>query len=149
MGAVLSLRKLLHTVHTFTRYLTISDTFRTNSFGRCLASAADTYPLSEVEHQVRALVCDTLKEYKCLETCMPLRRYISEVAKVCWLLVNGDPPFELDTDFQTPIVLQPDRHQRHHSSDRSCDTIRSFLWPALMQRAAYVHKAVVITGVVA
>lgn len=41
---------------------------------RCLSQQADTYPLADVEIQVRGLVCDTLKEYKCLETCMPLRR---------------------------------------------------------------------------
>ena len=52
---------------------TVGQTLRDDVI-RCLAAAADTYPLGEAEHQVKALVCDTLKEYKCLEGCATLRR---------------------------------------------------------------------------
>lgn len=89
----------------------------------------------------------------CLPTHSPFNiilsnRYVGDVTKVSWQLVNHDPSFELDTDFQTPIRLQPDRHQRHHSSDRTSDTVTAFLWPALLHRNTCVQKAVVVTGVV-
>lgn len=113
---------------------------------RCLASTAESFPLMDAEHQVLALVCDTLREYKCLETCAALRRYVSNATRVCWFIVNQDPPYELDTDFQTPVRLQPDRHTRHHSSDRSSDTVRAYLWPGLLVHSSCVHKAVVVTN---
>ncbi|EFA09543.2 uncharacterized protein LOC656542 [Tribolium castaneum] len=113
---------------------------------RCLAACAETYPLGEAEHQVRALVCDTLKEYKCLETCTALRRYVGDVTRVAWLLVNQVPGYELDTDFQTPVRLKNDRHQRHHSADRTSDVVKAYLWPALVVQNVCVYKAVVVTG---
>ncbi|KAF5291153.1 hypothetical protein FQA39_LY14395 [Lamprigera yunnana] len=113
---------------------------------RCLSSTADTFPLIDAENQVLALLCDTLKEYQCLETCMVLQRYVSNVTRVCWYIVNQDPPFELDTDFQTPVRLQPERHIRHHSSDRTSDIVRSYLWPGLLTRTSCAHKAVVVTN---
>jgi hypothetical protein len=113
---------------------------------KCLAASAETFPLADAEHQVRALVCDTLKEYRCLEGCAALRRYVGDVTRVAWLLVNQLPAYELDTDFQTPLRLRPDKHQRHHSADRTSDTIKAYLWPALVLQNAYVYKAVVVTG---
>lgn len=113
---------------------------------KCLRSTAETYPLYNVERQVRDMVCGTLKEYTCLENCTALCRYIRDVARTSWLLVNQIPAYELDTDFTTPTHLQVEKHQRHHSSDRNCDIVRSYLWPALMTNSAFVHKAIVITG---
>lgn len=113
---------------------------------RCLATTSDTYPLDDAENQVLALVCDTLREYKCLETCMPLRRYVGDVTKVAWMMVNQVPPYELDTDFQTPVRMQPEKHQRHHTADRCSETVKAYLWPALMRQGCCLHKAVVITG---
>lgn len=113
---------------------------------RCFVTTSDTYPIGEVENQVLNLVCDTLREYKCLETCVPLRRYVSDVTKTAWLLVNHEPPYELDADFQTPTRMQPERHARHHTSDRTSETVRSYLWPGLIQGNTYIHKNVVITG---
>ncbi|CAG9862362.1 unnamed protein product [Phyllotreta striolata] len=111
---------------------------------RCLASSEE-FPLHEAEHQVLSLVCDTLKEYRCLEGCLELRRYVGEATKIAWVMVCQVPPYELDTDFQTPVRLQPEKHQRHHSSDRNSDIIRAFLWPALILESSCVHKAIVIT----
>jgi hypothetical protein len=73
-------------------------------------------------------------------------RYVGDVTRVAWLLVNQLPAYELDTDFQTPLRLRPDKHQRHHSADRTSDTIKAYLWPALVLQNAYVYKAVVVTG---
>ncbi|XP_019865235.2 uncharacterized protein LOC109594456 [Aethina tumida] len=117
-----------------------------NDVMRCLAASPENFPLADAENQVLALVCDTLREYKCLESCMPLRRYVSEATKVAWTLVNQVPPFELDTDFQTPNRMRQEKHQRHHSSDRSSDAVKSYLWPALVLQNEYVFKAVVVTG---
>lgn len=79
--------------------------------------------------------------------CIFFNRYVGDVTKVSWQLVNHNPPFELDTEFQTPVRLSSDRHQRHHSSDRTSDTVTAFLWPALLLRNTCVQKAVVVTGV--
>lgn len=113
---------------------------------RLFVATSDTYPIAEIERQVLSLVCDTLREYKCLEGCAPLRRYVADVAKTAWFLVNHEPPFELDTDFQTPTRMQPERQVRHHTSDRNSETVRSYLWPGLIQDGQYMHKNVVITG---
>lgn len=113
---------------------------------KCLRSTAETYPLYNVERQVRDMVCGTLKEYTCLENCTALCRYIRDVARTSWLLVNQIPAYELDTDFTTPTQLHTEKHQRHHSSDRNSDIVRSYLWPALMTIANCVHKAIVVTG---
>ncbi|XP_017779345.1 PREDICTED: uncharacterized protein LOC108564744 [Nicrophorus vespilloides] len=136
----------------------IRDTFRTlhvdgRSSGnlrseliKCLASNAESFPLGDAEHQVVALVCDTLREYRCLEDCSPLHRYVAEVTRTAWLMVNQQPPYELETDFQIPIRMQGERHQRHHSSERGSDIVRAYLWPALLRNGICVHKAVVVTA---
>lgn len=117
-----------------------------NDVLKCLGTTAESFPLQDVERQVRDMVCGTLKEYTCLENCSALCRYIRDVTRVSWMLVNQMPAYELDTDFTTPTQLQPERHVRHHSSDRNCDIVRSYLWPALIYNSNFVHKAVVITG---
>lgn len=63
---------------------------------------------------------------------------------MCWCLVNQAPPYTLDMDFATGTI-QLNRHTRHHTSDRKSDIIKSFLWPALMDKDICVHKAIVIT----
>lgn len=62
---------------------------------RCLANA--NIPLREVEQQVLRLVCDTLKEYDCLENCQQLKKYVEEVVKVAWRMVCHIPEYELDS----------------------------------------------------
>lgn len=138
------LRETLRGLHVDVR-TAAAQTFRSDLM-RCLASTADTFPLIDAEHQVLALLCDTLKEYKCLETCMALSRYVSHATRVCWYIVNQDPPYDLDTDFQTPVRFQPERHCKHHSSDRNSDIVRAYLWPGLLQKSNCVHKAVVVTN---
>ncbi|CAH1115163.1 unnamed protein product [Psylliodes chrysocephalus] len=132
--------RTLHLDHRSSKYVSLR-----KEVMRCLASSADSYPLQEAENQVVGLVCDTLKEYKCLEGCQELRRYVAEATKIAWVMVCQVPPYELDTDFQTPVRLQPEKHQRHHTSDRNADIVRAFLWPALMLESNYVYKAIVVT----
>lgn len=73
-------------------------------------------------------------------------RFVSNVTRVSWLLVNNEPSYELSTDFQTPVKFHSDRHIRHHNSDKGSDTVQSYLWPALLSRSTCVHKAVVVTS---
>ncbi|KAJ8985983.1 hypothetical protein NQ317_013867 [Molorchus minor] len=113
---------------------------------RCLSTSSETFPLSDAESQVTALVCDTLREYRCLGGCSALRRYVGEATRVAWFLVNQFPAYELDTDFQISARLYPNKHQRHQSSDTSSEIIRAYLWPALMLQNNCVFKAVVVTG---
>ncbi|CAG9819262.1 unnamed protein product [Phaedon cochleariae] len=112
---------------------------------RCLAAAQEALPLQEAEDQVMGLVCEALKEYGCLGGCQALRKFAGEAARVAWALGCRMPAYELDTDFQTPTRLQPEKHQRHHSSSRNSDIVRSFLWPALLLHTNYVYKAIVVT----
>nr|XP_022918602.1 uncharacterized protein LOC111427609 [Onthophagus taurus] len=112
---------------------------------KCFATTFDTFPLSEIETQIRNLVCDTLQEYKCLDSCEGLRRYVAEVSRTVWFLINQDPPFELETNFTIPTKFRPDLHLKHHSSDRTSDNVKCYLWPALIQSGNCVHKAVVVT----
>ncbi|KAK5645491.1 hypothetical protein RI129_006791 [Pyrocoelia pectoralis] len=138
------LRESLRSLHVDER-TSAAHIFRTHLM-RCLASTAETFPLVDAERQVLALLCDTLKEYECLKTCAPLRAYVSNVTSVCWYIANQDPPYELDTDFQIPVRFQPERHLKHHSSDRLSNTVRAYLWPGLLSRSSFAHKAVVITN---
>lgn len=55
---------------------------------RYLSASSDTFPLDDAENQVRSLVCDTLREYKCLEESAALRGYVREVTRAAWHLVN-------------------------------------------------------------
>ncbi|CAH2013600.1 unnamed protein product [Acanthoscelides obtectus] len=112
---------------------------------RCLGATGDACPFQEAEAQVVGLVCDTLREYRCLEGCDQLRRYAGQAARVAWAMVCAVPPYELDTDFATPAKLQLEKHQRHHSSDRTCETVRAFVWPGISCQNRCVFKAIVVT----
>lgn len=79
-------------------------------------------------------------------TLINICRYVSDITRVAWLLVNQIPAYELDTDFQTPVKLRSEKHQRHHSADRNSDIVKGYLWPALMTQNTYAWKAVVVTG---
>lgn len=64
---------------------------------RCMGAAAENFPLRDAEEQVLSLVCDTLKEYQCLENCAALKKYVEETVRVAWGLVCHVPEYELDT----------------------------------------------------
>lgn len=57
----------------------------------------ENFPLRDVDEQVLSLVCDTLKEYQCLEQCAALKKYVEETVRVAWGLVCHVPEYELDT----------------------------------------------------
>lgn len=71
---------------------------------------------------------------------------MGDVTRVAWILVNQVPAYELDTDFHTPVRLIGEKHQRHHSADRTSDVVKAYLWPALVMQNSCVYKAVVVTG---
>ncbi|KAK9881742.1 hypothetical protein WA026_017263 [Henosepilachna vigintioctopunctata] len=139
------IREVFHILHVNHHRTGPAQSLREETM-RFLSSSSETFPLTDAENQVRTLVCDTLREYKCLEGSVALRRYIEEVTRTAWHLVNQVPPFELETDFQTPVRMQAHIHQRHHSSDRTSDMVLSYLWPGLHLQTACVYKAVVVTG---
>ncbi|XP_055907872.1 uncharacterized protein LOC129942816 [Eupeodes corollae] len=105
---------------------------------------ADTFPMGDIERQVSNQVLSTLHEYPCLETCLPLTKFISDSVRQAWKMVNQKCPYYLDSDFNLGF-LRPEKHERHQHSDRRSDLIKAFLWPALMQNNQCVFKAIVET----
>lgn len=75
---------------------------------RCMGAAAGSFPLHDAEEQVLRLVCDTLKEYECLEHCAALKKYVEETVKVVWRLVCHVPEYELDTGKLSEINFDGD-----------------------------------------
>ncbi|KRT80500.1 hypothetical protein AMK59_8312, partial [Oryctes borbonicus] len=137
-------REICRSLHIDFR--TLNNISLRSCIAKCLAVTSNTFPLHDVEQQIRVLVCGTLQEYKCLDTCEGLRSYIADVTRTVWFLVNQESAFDLDTNFQTPVKFQTDKHQRHHSSDRNSDNVKNYLWPALLQFGNCVQKAVVVTS---
>lgn len=62
-----------------------------------MGTATENFPLRDAEDQVLRFVCDTLKEYDCLEHCVALRKFVEETVRVVWKLVCQVPEYELDT----------------------------------------------------
>lgn len=62
-----------------------------------MGAAAENFPLRDAEAQVLSLVCETLKEYECLEHCVALKKYVEDSVRVAWRLVCQVPEYELDT----------------------------------------------------
>lgn len=70
-----------------------------------MGAAAENFPLRDAETQVLGLVCDTLKEYQCLEQCTALKKYVEESVKVAWRLVCSVPEYELDTGIVLILLI--------------------------------------------
>lgn len=109
-----------------------------------LRHTCETFPTGDVERQVANQVLVTLHEYPCLEMCLPLLGYISACVRLAWRMANHSTPYYLDLDF-TLAAICADKHERHPISDGASNTIRTFIWPALVQDQRCVFKAVVVT----
>lgn len=61
-----------------------------------------------------------------------------------WGLVNQVPVYVIEYEARQ---YRPDLHVRYHASDSEADTIKTYLWPALLegQNGPCVQKGVVIT----
>ena len=73
----------------------------------------------------------------------------------CVNLLRNDQQYYCLTSFQVPVYtieyenrnFRPDLHVRFHSSDPENETIRTYLWPALLEGkdGPCVQKGVVVT----
>lgn len=122
--------------------------------------------LQDVCNQIWA----TLFDYPCLQSCDGLVKYIKDSVRLAWSLVNqvnltqielanGNtlPSLKCINSFplqSPPLVLEyearhftPELHVRFHTSNPNEETIKTYLWPALVegQNGPCLHKAVVIT----
>lgn len=108
------------------------------SFIRALNSLL---PSQEVCSQIWA----TLYDYPSLKGCEGLSAYVKDCVRLAWALATQCPPFFIEYETRT---FRRDMHVRFHSSNQDCDTIKTYLWPALLEDSATrtcVHKGVVVT----
>ena len=86
----------------------------------------------------------TLYDYPSLRGCDGLRHYVQECVHVAWALSVQNPP--LIINYETK-AFSPAMHTRFHTSDPDSQTIKSVLWPALVESddGHCVYKGVVIT----
>ncbi|XP_015785773.2 uncharacterized protein LOC107363114 [Tetranychus urticae] len=100
-------------------------------------------PRNNVE-EVLGQICATLYDYPCLRSCDGLLLYIKDCITLAWTLTIQSTPFVIEYGSRT---YDKDLHIRFHTSDQSSNTIRSYLWPSLLEgpNGPCVHKGVVIT----
>ena len=86
----------------------------------------------------------TLYDYPSLKNCEGLLQYVKDCVRLAWGLSNQVPPYVIDYETRT---YRKDYHVRFHVADPECDTIKTYLWPALLEGPGgpCVQKGVVIT----
>jgi len=116
-----------------------------NAFNTYMRRACDTFDLEKNVEEVTSQIWATLYDYPCLKDCQGLKHYINKCVRVSWGLVNQIPLYAIEYETR---IFAPDLHVRFHSADPDEKTIRTYLWPALMEggkTGPCVHKAVVLT----
>jgi len=109
-----------------------------------LRRATETFDLSKNVEEVCSQIWATLYDYPCLKSCDGIIKYVKECVRVAWGLVNQVPVYVIEYEARQ---YRPDLHVRYHASDSEADTIKTYLWPALLegQNGPCVQKGVVIT----
>ncbi|CAL4082796.1 unnamed protein product [Meganyctiphanes norvegica] len=99
-----------------------------------------TKNVDEVCQQIYA----TLYDYPTLKACEGLLQYIKDCVRLAWGLSNQSPPFVIDYETRT---FRKEQHVRFHMADPEKDSIKTYLWPALLEGPGgpTVQKGVVIT----
>lgn len=109
-----------------------------------LKKTIDRYDVKKNIEEVCSQIWATLYDYPCLKTCEGLIQYIQDCVKLAWGLCNQTPPFSIEYETRT---FRRDMHVRFHSSNQDSDQIKTYLWPALLEKdkGPCVHKGVVVT----
>ncbi|KAK9501800.1 hypothetical protein O3M35_012467 [Rhynocoris fuscipes] len=109
-----------------------------------LRRTVDTFDLTHCIEEVSSQLWATLYDYPCLKTCAGLLQYIKDSVRLAWALVNQGAGYCLEYEER---VFRRDLHVRFHSADADSNTIRTYLWPALLESPGgnCVYKAVVLT----
>uniref|UniRef100_T1IEX4 Mitochondria-eating protein n=1 Tax=Rhodnius prolixus TaxID=13249 RepID=T1IEX4_RHOPR len=109
-----------------------------------LRRTVDTFDLAHCIEEVSSQLWATLYDYPCLKSCMGLQQYIKDSVRLAWALVNQATGYCLEYEER---IFRRELHVRLHSADTECNTIRTYLWPALLESPGgnCVYKAVVLT----
>ncbi|KAI9564615.1 hypothetical protein GHT06_008356 [Daphnia sinensis] len=109
-----------------------------------LRESVATFDLTKNTEDVCNQIWATLYDYPCLRSCEPLVKYIKDSVRLAWSLVNQSPPYVLDYEARS---FNADYHIRFHTSDPNDNSIKTYLWPALVEghNGPCLQKAVVIT----
>ncbi|XP_037067859.1 uncharacterized protein LOC119089298 [Pollicipes pollicipes] len=107
-----------------------------------LQQTVDTYDLSKNVEEVCSQIWATLYDYPSLRSTEGLLSYVKESVRLAWGLINQMPPCRIEYEART---FSADQHVRHQASDAAQPAVHTYIWPALMEEAVCVHKAVVIT----
>ncbi|XP_024083137.1 uncharacterized protein LOC106662662 [Cimex lectularius] len=109
-----------------------------------LRRTVDTFDLTHCIEEVSSQLWATLYDYPCLKNCPGLTQYIKDSVRLAWALVNQGAGYCLEYEDR---VFRREMHVRFHSADPESNSIRTYLWPALLESPSgpCVYKAVVLT----
>ncbi|XP_063369315.1 serine/arginine repetitive matrix protein 2 [Cydia amplana] len=118
---------------------------------RVLRAKAHVTPLHDAERTVVTQVASTLREYTGLAESSALRALTAACCRAAWRLVLAAPQLRLDTDF-TATRFDPEKHvvwvagagRAAAAGGARGQPIRSFVWPALLDRQRVLFRAVVL-----
>ncbi|BES96435.1 Hypothetical protein NTJ_09246 [Nesidiocoris tenuis] len=114
------------------------------SIGAYLRRTVDMFDLTHCIEEVSSQLWATLYDYPCLKNCPGLTQYIKDAVRLSWALVNQGAGYCLEYEER---IFRREMHVRFHASDNDSQTIRTYLWPALLESSSgpCVYKAVVLT----
>ncbi|XP_042211919.1 uncharacterized protein LOC121859237 isoform X2 [Homarus americanus] len=104
----------------------------------------DKHDLSKNMDEVCQQIWATLYDYPALKSCDGLLQYVKDCVRLAWGLNNQTPPYVIDYDTRT---YKKEAHVRFHTADPDSDSIKTYLWPALLEGPGgpCVQKGVVVT----
>lgn len=104
----------------------------------------DKHDLSKNVEEVCQQIWATLYDYPALKCCEGLLQYIKDCVRLAWGLSNQTPPYVIDYETR---AFKKEAHVRFHKADPECDSIKTYLWPALLEGPGgpCVQKGVVVT----
>jgi len=107
-----------------------------------LARCQDNYNMSTICEDVMSQICSTLFDYPSIRQCSTLQIFIRKCVNNAWSLLSQTPAYSIEYEERQ---FRGDVHVRHHSSQANTNTVRTYIWPALLLGTAVLSKAVVVT----
>ncbi|CAL4085968.1 unnamed protein product [Meganyctiphanes norvegica] len=136
--------------HTYADYCPSHNSYDNNS--QALEQAISVFVTANIQKhdltknvdEVCQQIYATLYDYPALKSCEGLLQYIKDCVRLAWGLSNQSPPFVIDYETRT---FRKEQHVRFHMADPEKDSIKTYLWPALLEGPGgpTVQKGVVIT----
>lgn len=109
-----------------------------------LQKSINNFDLKTTVQEVADKVYATLYDYPSLQTCDALSSYIDDCVRLGWACMVQNPPIVLNFDIRP---FHCDMHTRFHSSDPESNTVKTVLWPSLLEgeNGPCLYKGVVVT----